>query len=116
VSITAPSKGVTVSKTVSVTASAADNVSVASVQFQLDGANLGTAIIASPYVFSWDSTKTSNGSHTLVAIAKDGAGNATTSASVVVTVSNTGDTTPPTVSLTAPIAGATVSGTVAVTA
>ncbi|HXI30676.1 MAG TPA: Ig-like domain-containing protein, partial [Vicinamibacterales bacterium] len=46
--------------------------------------------------------------------ARDAAGNTTTSAPVTVTVSN--DTTPPTVSLTAPANGATASGTVTVAA
>src|SRR5690349_20326259 len=116
VSVTAPANGASVSGTVSVTANASDNVSVASVQFQLDSANVGSLLTAAPYVFSWNSASASNGSHTLRAIAKDGAGNSTTSASVSVTVSNTTDTTAPTVSITAPASGATVSGTVSVTA
>jgi hypothetical protein len=57
----------------------------------------------------------SNGSHTLTAVARDAAGNTTTSAAIVVTVQNA-DTTSPAVSLTAPAGGATVSGTIAVTA
>ena len=44
VSITGPANGATVSGTVSVTANASDNVGVASVQFQLDGTNLGALI------------------------------------------------------------------------
>lgn len=98
VSVSAPANGATVSGTVSVTANASDNVGVASVQFQLDGANAGSLDTASPYVFSWNTTTSSNGSHTLWAIAKDAAGNSTTSASVTVTVNNsTPDTTPPSV-------------------
>jgi hypothetical protein len=117
VSMTAPASGATVNGTVSVTASASDNVGVASVQFQLDGANVGSLDTASPYSFSWNTATASNGSHTLRAIAKDAVGNSTTSANATVTVSNsTADTTPPTVSMTAPASGATVSGTVSVTA
>jgi Big-like domain-containing protein/purple acid phosphatase-like protein/fibronectin type III domain protein len=117
VSLTAPANGATVSSTVNVTANATDNVSVASVQFQLDGTNVGSALVAAPFVFSWDTTKSTNGAHALRAIAKDGAGNSTTSAAVSVTVSNsTPDTTPPTVSVSAPAGGATVSGTVTVSA
>lgn len=97
VTMTAPANGATVSGTVSITANASDNVSVASVQFQLDGANLGSADTASPYAFSWNTATASNGSHSLRAIAKDGAGNSTTSASVTVTVSNTADTSAPSV-------------------
>src|SRR5437763_12960091 len=48
------------------------------------------------------------------AVASDAAGNTTTSAAVTVTASN--DTTPPTVSITAPAGGASVSATVSVTA
>jgi hypothetical protein len=117
VAMTSPANGATVSGTVAVTAVASDNVSVASVQFQLDGANLGAADAAFPYAFSWDSTKTANGSHTLRAIATDGAGNSTTSASVTVTIDNTTkDTTPPVVTMTAPANGAKVSGVVTVSA
>jgi hypothetical protein len=117
VTMTSPASGAAVSGTIAVTATAADNVSVGSVQFQLDGANLGAADAASPYVYSWDSTKTANGSHTLRAIATDGAGNTTTSASVTVTLDNTTkDTTAPTVTVTAPASGAKVSGVVTVSA
>ena len=117
VSMTAPANGATVSSTISITANASDNVGVASVQFQLDGANFGSLDTASPYSVSWNTATSSNGSHTLRAIAKDAAGNSTTSATVTVTVSNSNpDTTPPTVSITAPANGATVSGTISVTA
>ncbi|OLD56744.1 MAG: hypothetical protein AUI64_01705, partial [Acidobacteria bacterium 13_1_40CM_2_64_6] len=117
VSVTGPANGSTVSATVSVTATASDNVSVAGVQFTLDGANLGTEDTASPYSTTWDTTTASNGSHTLTAVARDAAGNTTTSAPVTVIVSNTApDTTPPTVSMTAPASGATVSSSVTVSA
>src|SRR3989449_52472 len=89
VSITAPSNGATVSGTVSVTASASDNVTVVGVQFKLDGANLGAEDTTAPYSFSWNTTLASNGSHSLTAVARDAVGNQTTSASVSVTVSNT---------------------------
>jgi len=113
VAVTTPTNGAKVSGTVAVSANATDNVSVASVQFQLDGASVGAAVLASPFTYPWDTTKASNGSHVLSAIAKDDAGNSTTSAAVTVTVSNTSaDTTPPTVSISAPAAGASVSGTV----
>lgn len=99
VSLTSPANGATVSGTVAVQATASDNVSVASVQFQLDGANVGSADLSSPYAYSWDTTKSSNGTHFLTAIAKDAAGNSKTSSAVSVTVKNSGtsDTTPPSV-------------------
>src|SRR5262249_42819321 len=111
VSRPAPANGATISgTTVTVSATASDNVGVASVQFKLDGANLGALDTASPYSVTWDSTTATNGSHTLTAVATDGAGNATTATAVTVTVNN--DTTPPTVSVTAPAGGSTVSATV----
>src|SRR5207245_7239869 len=102
--------GASDSGTVSLTASATDNVGVIGVQFKLDGANLGAEDATSPYSASWDTTAAINGSHTLTAVARDAAGNVTTSAGISVTVAN--DTTPPSVSVTAPVAGASVSGTV----
>ena len=56
--------------------------------------------IASPYTFSWNTTGTTNGPHSLVAGAYDAAGNEGVSASVTVNVSNLSDTTPPTVAIT----------------
>jgi hypothetical protein len=117
VSMTAPAGGATVSGTVQVTANATDAGGVAGVQFRLDGQPLGTEDTSSPYGVAWDTTGVANGSHTLTAVARDQAGNTATATSVTVTVQNTApDTTPPAVSLTAPAAGATVSGTVAVNA
>ena len=114
VAITAPANGATVSSTVSVTASASDNVGVVGVQFKLDGANLGAEDTSAPYAVSWDTTTTGNGSHALTAVARDAAGNIGTAAPITVTVSN--DTSPPAVAITAPANGATVSSTVSVTA
>jgi hypothetical protein len=88
VTVTAPPPGSTVSGTVTITATASDNVGVVGVQFKVDGANLGAEDTASAYSFAWDTTSVVNGSHTLTAFARDAAGNATTSASVAVTVSN----------------------------
>jgi hypothetical protein len=117
VSITAPANGATVSATVAVSAGAADNVGVAGVQFRLDGANLGAEDGSAPYSVSWNTTTAGNGTHTLSAVARDAAGNTTTSATVTVTVNNAApDTTPPTVSITAPANGSTVSGTVTLSA
>jgi phosphatidylinositol-3-phosphatase len=58
-----------------------------------------------------------NGTHTIVATAVDPAGNWGTSASVSFTVANAaGDTTAPTVAVTSPAAGATLAGTVTLSA
>ncbi len=88
VSMSAPANGATVSgSTVTVSASAADNVGVAGVQFQLDGVNLGNRVTATPYRVTWDTTMAVNGLHALTAIASDAAGNQAT-ARISVTVNN----------------------------
>ena len=97
------------------TANASDNVGVAGVQFKLDGANLGaedTARALRRVVEHHHGPPTA--AHTLTAVARDAAGNTTTSTAVSVTVAN--GYPAPTVSLTAPAAGATVSGTVTLSA
>ena len=88
VGITSPASGATVSGTVTVAATAGDNVGVAGVQFTLDGANLSTEDTSSPYSVSWNTTTAGSGGHTLTAVARDAAGNATTSSAVTVTVNN----------------------------
>jgi hypothetical protein len=88
VSVTAPAAGATVSATVTVMANASDNVGVFGVQFQLDGAPLGAEDTVGPYSVAWDTTTALAGTHTLTAVARDAAGNRTTSAAVLVTVSN----------------------------
>ncbi len=116
VSITAPLNGATVTGTVSVTATASDNVGVTKVEFYLDGV-LQFTDTTSPYSWSWDTTTATNASHSLTAKAYDAALNVGTSTAVSVTVNNTGgDVTPPTVSITAPLNGATVVGTVSANA
>ena len=90
VSIGAPANGVTVSgTTVTVSASASDNVGVAGVQFMLDGVNLGAQVTAAPYAVSWNTPLGADGAHTLTAVARDAAGNTATSAAVSVAVDNT---------------------------
>ena len=97
VSLAAPTNNVSVSGTVSLTASASDNVKVAGVRFYVDSTPLGAEDTKSPYSASWNTTTVANGTHTLTARARDAAGNITTS-----TVTVTVDNTKPTVSLAAP--------------
>jgi len=89
VTIASPSSGATVSRTIDVVATASDDVGVAGVQFRLDDADLGAEDTEAPYSVPWDTTTTSDGSHTLTAVARDAAGNVTISEPVTVTVSNT---------------------------
>jgi hypothetical protein len=107
VSVTSPAEGATVSGLVTVSADAVDNVAVAGVQFQVDGANLGAEDTVPPYTVDWDSTSVTDGAYQLTAVARDGAGNTATSSTVSVTVDNiVEDTTPPTVVGVTPAAGA----------
>ena len=87
------------SGSITLSATASDNVGVSKVEFYVDGA-LKATDTASPYTASLDSTTLANGSHSLVAKAYDAAGNVGTSSTVSFSVSNStgGDTTPPTVS------------------
>ena len=119
VAVTAPVAGATVAGTTTINATASDNVGgtgVAGVQFLLDGAILGAEDTTAPYSIAWNTTGATNGTHTLTARARDGTGNTTTSTGVSVTVSNVVDPTPPTVAVTAPVAGATVAGTTTINA
>ena len=88
VSITAPASGATVSNSITVTATASDNVAVATVQFQLDRVNLGPQLKSAPYSITWDTTTSTNSAHTITAVATDTSQNVTTSAPVNVTVNN----------------------------
>jgi Concanavalin A-like lectin/glucanases superfamily/Bacterial Ig domain len=114
VAITAPSAGDVVG-TINVTANAADNVGIVGVQFLLNGANLGSEDLTSPYSVPWNTVGLTNGTYTLTAKARDAAGNITTSDPVVVNVNNPADAVLPTATITAPNAG-NVSGTINVTA
>jgi hypothetical protein len=73
---------------VRISAAASDNIGVAGVQFKLDGTNLGSEVTAAPYTVTWNTTNASDGSHTLTALARDAAGNQTTSTPVTVSVNN----------------------------
>jgi hypothetical protein len=64
------------------------------VQFFLDG-TFGADDTSAPYAVPWDTTTASNGPHTLTAVARDAAGNRTTSSPVTVTVSNGAPPPPP---------------------
>ena len=79
VTITSPTNGTTLGGTVTVTASAADDVGVTSVQFLVDGAALGDPDTTAPYEVAWPTGGLPNGAHTLAAVARDAAGHESTS-------------------------------------
>jgi len=93
VSITSPSTGATVTGTVTINATAADNNAVAGVQFKVDGTNLGAEVTTPPYSASWNTQAQTNGTHSLTAVARDGSGNTTNSTAIIVTVNNAGVST-----------------------
>jgi hypothetical protein len=88
VRIDAPLGG-TVSGTVVISASASDNVAVAGVAF-FDGATqIGVEDVAAPFQAAWNTTLVADGSHQLLAVARDASGN-TASSGLTVSVLNTG--------------------------
>ncbi|MEX0708022.1 MAG: Ig-like domain-containing protein, partial [Woeseia sp.] len=81
------SPGATISGTVTLEATASDNLSVVAVRFLANGVNIGSDA-AAPYAVDWDTTTVADGDFTLTAEAEDGAGNVGVSAGVDVTVQN----------------------------
>jgi methionine-rich copper-binding protein CopC len=97
-----PLAGSRVSGSIPVWVTAADNIGVLGVQFQIDGANVGAEDTTAPYQFVLNTKTLADGSHTLAAVARDAAGNLSVLAPVTFVVDNT----PPTVTQ-APAPGAT---------
>ena len=110
--MTAPSNGATVSATTFCTSSTP--VGGTTVQFLLDGLPLGPVISAPPYTFQWDTRTATNGTRWLAAQTANAAGVGGTSDVVKVTVVN--DNTIPSVTVTDPVNGGTVSGNTVVAA
>ena len=86
-SITSPATGASVSGSVNVAVSAADNAAVTRVELWVDGALVATDT-AAPWSFAWDSTAKPNGTHSLLAKAYDAGGNIGSSPPISVTVNN----------------------------
>ena len=106
VSMSAPLNGATISGAAQpVSANATGAVGV---QFKLGSANLGAEDTTAPYGITWDTTTVANGSYSLTAVARNASGQTVTSTAVAVTVQNA--PTAPTVAVTAPANGTTVSG------
>lgn len=55
-------------------ANASDNIAVLGVVFSIDGVKVGDEITTAPYKVIWNTTTVGNGSHTLIATARDAAG------------------------------------------
>jgi Bacterial Ig domain/Cellulase (glycosyl hydrolase family 5) len=97
VAVTSPANGASVRGTVTLTATAGDDVGVGKVEWLVNGAVLAGKAVA-PYTFDWSSG--ASGPVTITARALDAARNAATS-----TVTVTVDNTPPETTLTATPAG-----------
>ncbi len=108
VALLSPASGTTVSGVASVQVTATDNVGVTQLEWYLDGVLKGTGPGGS-LSFSWSTAGTSNGTHTLQTRALDAAGNVGTSAPLSVVVQNGADTIAPTVRITSPVSGTTIS-------
>jgi chitodextrinase len=93
VAISAPLNGATEAGTATISADASDNVAVSGVKFYVNGTQVGSEVTAAPYNVSWDTTSVANGSVQLTSVARDAAGNTTTSTAVTVTVNNVVATT-----------------------
>ncbi len=75
--------------TVSLAATATDNVGVTSVEFQVDGVKLGTTVAAAPFTASLDTTQYASGQHVVRTRAFDAAGNASAWATATVSFGGT---------------------------
>jgi len=89
VSISNPLANSMVSGQVNLSAAASDNSGINNVQFNIDAHPVGGPVTSSPYSYSWDTTSTTNGTHTISATATNGNGVSVTSAPVSITVNNT---------------------------
>lgn len=114
VSVSSPSAGSVLSGIATLTATATDNVGISRVDLYVGSTLMGSDTTI-PYTATWDTTKSTNSTFGLKAIAYDITGNKTTSSSVVVSVNNV--VVPAiSVSISTPTTGSTISGTTAFTA
>ena len=111
VAITYPSDGASVSGVVTIKAVAVDNVAVSKVDFYIDSSVKGTDTSV-PYELTWDTTKETNGKHTIMVTAYDTSSNKA-SASIKVAVAQ-GVDAPPRIMFLAPQNGSTVAKSVTV--
>jgi hypothetical protein len=86
VSITAPASGDIVSGVVTIDATASDNIGVVGVRFLVDDIQEGQEDTSAPFSISWNTTTLTPNSYDLKAVARDAAGNETTSTIVSVSV------------------------------
>jgi hypothetical protein len=100
VSIVAPAASAVITGSAALSAIASDDIGVLGVQFKVDNNDAGSEVTPKglgAIGMAWDSAAVPDGTHTLTAVARDGAGNRTRSTAVPVIVDNT----PPTLQLSA---------------
>ena len=115
VAIASPADGSKVNGLVAIDVTAGDNVGVSRVDLYAGGTRVASDT-AAPYAFSWDTSALADGQTTLDARAVDAAGNIG-SAKITVSVANQAtDTTPPSVTISNPQAGALIGSAITVTA
>jgi serine protease len=88
VALSSPGADSLVSGTTSVSATADDNVGVAGVQFKAGGGNIGAQDTSAPFETDLSTSAYDDGYLTLTAVARDAAGNETTSEARTVVVAN----------------------------
>lgn len=115
VSITAPVNNATVNGSVMVQVTAMDNTAVTRVEIAING-TVRQTLTSAPYTWTWSTTGLPNGMYTIRANAYDAASNSAFAESRVTLSGGVNDTRAPTVNVTAPATGATVSGIVSITA
>jgi hypothetical protein len=115
VSLAASTTNVTSPQTLTLTATASDNVGVTKVEFRRGATKIGEDTSA-PYTFDVPLTAADNGSATFTARAFDAAGNGSSSSVVVNVNIPVTDTTPPTVSLASSASSVTSAQTLTLTA
>jgi hypothetical protein len=116
IQVTSPLGPTPVSGSVSLQATAADDVGVSDVQFLIGGSVVGHTTSGSPaYSLAWNSGTMPNGTYVLTARARDAVGNTTTSSPVQITVNNV-VSTPASTATSTPTATATPSPTATPTA
>src|SRR5215475_97647 len=116
VAIASPARGASVARRVVVQARVCSSSRIRRVVFSVEGARKNTDT-APPYRYTWDTRTSTDGSHTLRASAYDVLGRTGSStATKVLVANNQRDKKAPSVTLTAPKNGATVSGSITVAA
>ena len=87
--ITSPTAGSTVSGSVTISSTTTNSSSIASVQYTLDGVNIGSALTASPFNLTWNSATTTNGTHSIGAVVTPTSGPNIIATPISVLVNNT---------------------------